>query len=538
MHIKKSIIWFGVVILLLLSACGSGGKSAVQKEDLDNVNESGMPIVDEEIELDFFAGQSPASADDWNDVMIFNEYKEMTNMNINWKLIPDEGLEEKRNLALSGGTLPDAFHNASIPVKDIFKYGKQGTLISLNDLIDDYAPNLQALFEENPEIGKALTHPDGNIYSLPTLDDPEFLSLRISAEPWFRQDWLDELGMDVPKTTDEFYDYLKAVKETDLIGDGEGKEVPFGAQSIGQLLNWLRGSYGIGNRGVSSGYLDKDPNEDKVRFFPITDEYKEMLEYVHKLFDEGLIEQNIFSLEHDQFFANGADGVYGSTYVQDPSQLFSGEHKDDYTAGVALEGPHGDKAFSYIRHPVVIPGAFAITKDNAHPAATMRWIDHFYSDEGMELFMMGIEGETYEITEDGDYEYVEDIRDNPDGLNLDQAISRYLTWPGGGYPGIVKEAFFKGAEGSERSIEAAEKIEDDLIDDVWPAFTYTDDESKKLNAFGSDIEKYVGEMQDKFISGDKSFEEWDDYVETIEGMNLEEYLDIQQAAYERYQEID
>src|SRR5699024_12384818 len=64
------------------------------------------------------------SSDLWNDVMIFNEYKEMTNMNINWKLIPDEGLEEKRNLALSGGTLPDAFHNASIPVKDIFKYGR------------------------------------------------------------------------------------------------------------------------------------------------------------------------------------------------------------------------------------------------------------------------------------------------------------------------------------------------------------------------------------------------------------------------------
>src|SRR5699024_12210470 len=79
-----------------------------------------------------------------------------------------------------------------------------------------------------------LTHPDGNIYSLPTLDDPEFLSLRISAEPWFRQDWLDELGMDVPKTTDEFYDYLKAVKETDLIGDGEGKEVRSEERRVGK----------------------------------------------------------------------------------------------------------------------------------------------------------------------------------------------------------------------------------------------------------------------------------------------------------------
>jgi putative aldouronate transport system substrate-binding protein len=104
------------------------------------------------------------------------------------------------------------------------------------------------------------------------------------------------------------------------------------------------------------------------------------------------------------------------------------------------------------------------------------------------------------------------------------------------YPSITKQEYFKGAEGSEISQKAAEKLEPNLIDEVWPAFTYTEEENKKISAFGADIEKYVAEMQDKFITGDVSFDQWDKYIKTLEDMNLEEYMDIQQAAYERYQD--
>lgn len=527
----------GALLLMFLVACGSSNTdNAVEVEESDNFNKTGMPIVDEEITLDFFLGKTAATADDWNDVMIFNEYRDMTNINVEWEMIPYEGLEEKRNLAISSGSLPDAFHSANIPVRDIARYGEQGIFMPLNDLIDEYAPNLKQIFEENPEIEKAMTYPDGNIYALPTMDDPEFTAIQVSAAPWFRADWLEELGRDVPETTEEFYEFLKDVKETDLMGDGSGEEVPFGAQNINSLFNWLKGSFGVGNRGLTVGLVDEDPEEEgKVRFYPIAEGYKEMLQYANTLFEEGLIEQNIFSIEHDQYFANAAEGRYASTYVHSPADLFGGEASDNYTGGKALEGPNGDKLYAGLRHPVVIPGSFVITKENENLPETMRWIDYFYGDEGQELFMMGIEGETFEITEDGEYEYVEDIRDNPDGLNLDQSVSRYLTWPGGMYPGITKKKFFKGAEASDISQETVEKLEPNLIDEVWPAFTYTEEENKKMTSFGADIEKYVGEARDKFVNGDMSFDEWDNYVKTIEDMNLEEYMEIQQEAYERYE---
>src|SRR5699024_2470986 len=143
--------------------------------------------------LNFFAGQHPATNEDWNDVLIFNEYEDMTNIDIDWKMVPTEGLEEQRNLALGGGQLPDAFHTESIPLNDLKKYGEQGVFIPLNDLIEQYAPNFQKVLEEYPDIRKAITMPDGNIYALPTIHDPEFTAMIIALKPWYREDWLEEL---------------------------------------------------------------------------------------------------------------------------------------------------------------------------------------------------------------------------------------------------------------------------------------------------------------------------------------------------------
>src|SRR5690625_7877166 len=87
---------------------------------------------------------------------------------------------------------------------DIAQYGEQGTLIVLNDVIDQYMPNLTALLDENEDIRKGLTFPDGNIYSLPTIYDPDFDALNMQTKMWVRQDWLDQFGMDPPSTLEEF----------------------------------------------------------------------------------------------------------------------------------------------------------------------------------------------------------------------------------------------------------------------------------------------------------------------------------------------
>src|SRR5699024_11390037 len=93
----------------------------------------------------------------------------------------------------------------------------------------------------------AITFPNGKIYSFPGVGDPDFLSMHIGARPWFNEEWLDELDMSLHETTDEFYEYLQAVKENDLNGNGEDDEITYGRSDIDVLIRWLRVFFCLAN---------------------------------------------------------------------------------------------------------------------------------------------------------------------------------------------------------------------------------------------------------------------------------------------------
>ncbi|WP_062108740.1 extracellular solute-binding protein [Bacillus niameyensis] len=532
MRLNRKLFLLAVSILLVLAAC-SNKETSNKTADNDNVNKSGMPIVNDSITLKMMVGKGNHYASiDWDDLLVWQEYEKMTNIHIDWEQVAGSAIAEKRNLALGAENLPDVFYHTSLSNVELYEHGKQGSIIALNDLIDDYAPNLKQILDESPEIRKAITFPDGNIYSFPTVVSKDFLSLRVQASLWLNQTWLDQLGMDVPETTDEFYEYLKAIKEQDPSG-GKVDAIPYGGTNMDELFNFLLGSFGIGNKGRANPNIDLDPDEDKVRFYANTERYKSMLEYLHKLYSEKLIAQNIFSIETNQFLANATEGVYGAAVHWNPVTVWGGDIGKEFVSGIALEGPYGDQNFVKVSPITYSMGNFAITKENKNPAATVRWLDHFYSEEGVKLFYMGIEGETYQEASDGRYEYVEKITNSPDGLTFEQEAAKYVPWFG--MPmGTIKEEFFLGTASSEGAIEAANKVAPYIPEEIWPQFTYTDDESKVLASIGADIDKYVVEMRDKFITGNEPLSKWDDYVKTLDNMGLEEYMEIKQAAYERY----
>lgn len=527
----KKMFFLLVTLVLLIVACGDdqadGDQVGSDEEELENVTTSGMPIVNEPIELTFFTGKSVANVNsDWNDdFLVWSEYEDQSNIKVNFDEIHHEGLEEQRNLALTGGNLPDAFFLSHFPTMDIYRYGRQGTFVALNDLIDDYAPNLAQLMKDNPEIESAITFADGNIYSFPSIMSEDFLSVRLGARPWIHTGLLDELGMDIPETTDEFYDFLVAVKE-----HSGGDIVPYGGTGMLELVQVLSGSFGVMNQGPANGPVDLYPDTDDIRFYATTDEYRALLEYIHKLFDEELIEQNIFTIEWGQFLANASDGMYGSMIFYDPIDLFGEEVGSNFDSMSALQGPNGDQLFTKVASIVNSIGNMIITSENPHPEATMRWIDHFYSDEGSKLYYMGIEGVTYEETEDG-IEYVDSILNPEDGITFEQELAKHLPWLGNTI-GVLQQDFFRGSESAPMSLAASDKIEP-YVPDIWSGFTYTDDEHQFLQSTGADIDQYVGEMRDNFIYGSTSFDDWDSYIDTLESMGLEEYLDIKQAAYDR-----
>src|SRR5690625_1420032 len=402
----KNIVYLllAASLIVMLAACSDDDETDAggSEEALDNLNEEGMPIVEEEIELEIFSGKAATTADDWNDVLLLNEYEEMTNMNITWNQVAADGLDEKRNLALASNSLPDVFYAANVPVSDIQKYGDQGTFIPLEDLIEEYAPNVAQVLDENPDIRKGLTFPDGHIYSIPTIYSPDFESLLIGAKGWVNKEFLDELDMENPETTDEFYEYLKAIKEQDVNGDGENNEIPLGSVAeMSRIIHWISGAFGVQNKGQLHTLIDEDPDTGDMRFYPISDPYKEMLKYLNKLYEEELIEQNIYSIEVVQHLSNASENLYGAVQFYNPIELYGKEVGEKFIPGNALEGPDGIKSYTGVTSPLRSLGNFLITKENEHPEATLRWIDYFWSDEGSKMFFMGIEDVTYEETEDG-----------------------------------------------------------------------------------------------------------------------------------------
>ena len=103
--------------------------------------------------------------------MIFKRLEEQTNVHIDWTCFVADQFADKKNLALAQfGNLPDGLFNAGMSDYDLLRYAKQGIIIPLENLIDKYMPNLQAVFEKYPEYRTMCTAPDGHIYSFPWIE--------------------------------------------------------------------------------------------------------------------------------------------------------------------------------------------------------------------------------------------------------------------------------------------------------------------------------------------------------------------------------
>src|SRR5690625_3928294 len=153
-----------------------------------------------------------------------------------------------------------------------------------------------------------------------------------------------------------------------------------------RLYHWISGAFGVSNKGILQQLVDEDPDNGEMRFYPIADDYKQMLEYMNKLYTEGLIEENIYSIEVDQFIANGIEGKYAAMNFFNPIDYFGEEVGSQFVPGNALEGPNGDKLFTSVLSPVNSLGHFSITNVNENPEATLRGLDYFWSDEGAKMF--------------------------------------------------------------------------------------------------------------------------------------------------------
>ena len=205
---------------------------------------------------------------------MWDYYQDLTNVHLDFTdVLAAEGYDEKKSLMWASNEYPDVFVRAFLSNTEIVKYGSMGILAPLEDLIEKYAPNLQKLIDEDPAILTRITAPDGHIYALPAVFT---VTAARTDKFWINQSWLDQVGLDIPKTVDELEEVLRAFKGVDFNGNGEDDEYPMGASDAQALIRKFAGVWGYQYQFET--FLEV--KDDIVSTYLTDDGFKEMLQWL------------------------------------------------------------------------------------------------------------------------------------------------------------------------------------------------------------------------------------------------------------------
>lgn len=163
----------------------------------------------------------------------------------------------------------------------------------------------------------------------------------------------------------------------------------------------------------------------------------------------------------------------------------------------------------------------------------MRWYDYFYTEEGALLCSYGIEGESFEYDDTGKPQFTEVVYNNPDGLSLNDAIALYACVP-------AQASWYNWERElvpttSENVWNTKELFEGNWVDEyTMPQITLTADESMEYAQIMTDVLTYLSENIVKFITGQKSMDEYDSMLAELKSMGVDRATEIQQAALNRF----
>jgi len=530
---KRALLYLTLLSMLgtVLWGCSSdnkkentGGTSATE-----NFNKEGLPIVNEPITLDVLTVRWGNMGDSFTTNTWLQELEKNTNVKINWQVMSSNDWGEQRSVMLASGKLPDVIiGDQAFGAADIIN--NVSYFRPLDDLIDEYMPNLKAAMEETPLLKKISTFPDEKIYSLPARLPARPKS---GAQPVINKAWLDQLGLKVPTNIDELYTVLKAFKEQDPNNNGKQDEIP--VSNSGDIDVNMLSIFGITDlRG--NNMMIKD---DKLVYYPTSEEYKEALKWMHKLYDEGIIDRESFTQDETMLSAkrqNPDAPLIGFSYQWIPDAVF-GQWSDQYAVIAPIKGPDGKgyqlgepDGLSFRRNEVLI------TTFNKYPEVTARWIDQFYTGEASIQNFWGAIGTSIEKSEDGTYS----LMAPPEGTSADAWYwEKSLRDFGPKYvsPSFEEKIKLDPTTGDGLKQEL-DKLGADYVTVPYPDVLYTAEEYQELPTLTTDINSYIASTRAQWVSKGEIDENWDAYVKQLNDMGLPKLIKIYEDAYNRYMSVE
>lgn len=525
---------------------GEGKKTEDDKQEgKSNFNETGYPIVNEKVTFTCMNLQY-SHAGEFQDLLLMKKMEELTNVHMEWQSVSSSDFNTSLSLAFASGNIPDWIYGGPSSYDLLYKYGVEGgALYNIADLIDPYMPNLVSIMKKYKYIKPTLTMEDGSIYGVPYVYDTTTAS---GKTIYIRTDMLDKVGKKLPTTVDEFYDTLVALRDY-----GFGDEfVPFEPNGRTQLLNGGAAAFLFPSFGeyVDIGFASNKDN--KVVFTYITEQYKRLIEYFTKLYDEGLIEKNVYTMDSASVIAilranNSAVTTYGTQFdIQ--SNFESGNYDVELLAPLTSQYSDERKLPADSNGGSVLASINSKIKD---VEVLLRWMDVFYTTEDDLGNGLGTLCGYYGI-QDYNWEW-----GNPEKSSVKSFIPDEYSEKA---KGMTEEEFrWKFITGDWRMHAVLTPTvtqhpsaglsckADQTVKKLWPYMVdyfpnnllrMTSDEQEKFVELYADIETYVEQQVAKFITGIDSLSNWDKFVGEVEKMGIDEVLKLKQAAYDRYLEIN
>lgn len=523
-----------ILLLAVLALIACSGKSS--NGDGGEVKDSGVAMEDFKVGTTFKAKEpitfSLLYSDHPNyphkkDWELFEKIKERTNVELDMTVVPMSDYGEKRSLLISSGNvpliIPKTYPGEETP------FVSSGVILPISDYID-HMPHFKDKVEKwdiQPFLNN-LKQKDGKYYVLPGLHEKVWPDYSLAI----RVDILEELGLDEPKTWDDLEKVLEEMKKA------YPESTPFSDRfELNSTLNIAATTFGTrAGWGLGSG-LDYIKESDEFVFAGSTDNYKELVEYFHRLVEKGLLDRESVTQEDDQAtekFINGKSFVINTNgqtleqYRKDMDEILG---KDNYKIKkIAVPGgPIGHvMAGTKLENGVMLS---AKAKDDPNFDAMLQFIDWlWYSDEGQEFAKWGVEGETF-TKEDGKYVLTDDINFrglNPDGtkdLQIDFGFSGGV-FAYGGTTELLHSMFTE-----EEILFQNEMHETKELILPEPAIPYDEMELERSTLLSTPLKDHVTQNTLKFIVGNRDLSEWDEYIKELEAKNVQEYVDLANKVY-------
>ena len=543
------------VIAAALSACmvasfaGCGNKVEINDGTFRPVDASELEFpLKETTTLTGMISYPANTESDPNKRTIFKRLQEKTNVEIKWTAIQGDQWADKITLNMSDpNKLTDFVFTAGFSDSNLLKYADYGAIIPLEEYIDAYMPNLKSVFDKYPEYRTMCTDVNGHIWSLPWIEQlgSEKTAIQtVGNMSFINKKWLDFLNLEIPETVDEFEQVLIAFRDhaSELQEEFgiDGSIIPMscivnnGDQDPAILINGFGEGYGDADKDRHIAVTD----DNKVICSATQEGYKKGIQWLHKLYEQKLIDPEAFTQEWSTYVSKGKSGRYGVCFSWDVANI---DNLKDWvplpvlTADTTNLTPQNSSFTSGFDR-----GRCVVTSVAKNPALVCAWLDQMYAPLQSPQNNWGTYGEDdeFDIFEMGENEDGEPMLKHAPLGDASPVEVREAEAVGGPLA-ILDEYYGKYVTCPDDAQYRLDWIKDYFTPDMHTKYVYPNvfmsrEDTETLSNLQADIQKTINAKKSDWIMNGFDDADWDKYLQSLDAYGLNEYLELFQKYLDAY----